>query len=42
MNIVVGTTSTAFSTSTAIGKSTSSIAPTMRIATDMIHGMVTR
>ena len=42
MNITVGTTSTAFSTSTAIGDSTSSSAPTMRMTSDRIQGMVTR
>jgi hypothetical protein len=41
MNIVVGTTSTAFSTMAAIGDSETR-PPTMRMTIDMIQGMVTR
>ena len=42
MNITVGITSTAFSTSTATRDSWASVEPTMRMTIDRIHGMVTR
>ena len=42
MNITVGMTSTTFSASTATRESWASIEPTMRMAIEMTHGIVTR
>ena len=42
MNITVGTTSSAFSTSTASIDSWLSALPTRRMASETIHGIVTR